>query len=479
MHYQLVLLPEETLYSFVVRNWTLSATPAARLFLTEFLNSSNYQLNSQLPSYTKNVSDYLERDLKEIVLKHTLYRYFFKFMPQAIKDKALDAMLLGKAQNLYSQLSLLANRIPQSKMMQYCPRCVNNDLLNYGVAFWHICHQIPYIKFCPYHDTELTFVNVARRALILPPQIRCSGCNMVDVSNHNLFFSKLSFECLQSKALPFEYKKLTQCYLRALDFNGLCTDSGQINQEKWFSSMKLFWKNTLHDDLHSSLLNKNENHSFPKSIIYHPFSHYHPIKHLLLIGHLFGSFETFLQCYQEDNNIFQKNDCPVDLLDEREETKRNLIFDLEHGCSLRKAAAAAGVSINYAKSTAIRSGFKVARREKQLFAPEREQITELLKQGLKTQNIAIKMHCSIGAVEQLLTQNPAIKKLRSKLKFLAKREEHREAISGYLKQNKKAIRNDVKLKVGASYIWCYKNDKEWLYENLPAALPRKARYKRR
>jgi hypothetical protein len=34
-------------------------------------------------------------------------------------------------------------------------------------------------------------------------------------------------------------------------------------------------------------------------------------------------------------------------------------------------------------------------------------------------------------------------------------------------KNPNYSRNKLKLKVSASYLWLFKNDKQWLYQNLP------------
>ena len=88
------------------------------------------------------------------------------------------------------------------------------------------------------------------------------------------------------------------------------------------------------------------------------------------------------------------------------------------------------------------------------------------------------MRCSVGAVEQILTQFPAVKKLREKLRYYQKRYRHRQSIIFHLRKRSRATRGEIQKQLRASYYWCYKHDKKWLYQNLPSESPRGERYNR-
>lgn len=95
-----------------------------------------------------------------------------------------------------------------------------------------------------------------------------------------------------------------------------------------------------------------------------------------------------------------------------------LLNELNKGGSLRQSAKKSGVSTGFAKSTALQHGIEIERRAQWLFSSERKQVLDWLKEGRKTQDIANFMGCSVGSIEQLLTQYPAIKTLRKKLRYL-------------------------------------------------------------
>lgn len=40
-----------------------------------------------------------------------------------------------------------------------CPQCVQSDLQDLGLSYWHRTHQIPGAIYCPHHDQRLIFVS--------------------------------------------------------------------------------------------------------------------------------------------------------------------------------------------------------------------------------------------------------------------------------------------------------------------------------
>ena len=86
---------------------------------------------------------------------------------------------------------------------------------------------------------------------------------------------------------------------------------------------------------------------------------------------------------------------------------------------------------------------------------------------MPTQQIAKQFGISVGAVEQVLTQYPGMVKQRQHFRFRKKQLKHRSILSDAMAKNPTYARTKLKLKASASYLWLYKNDKQWLYQNLP------------
>ncbi|MEO2278848.1 TnsD family Tn7-like transposition protein [Pseudoalteromonas pernae] len=479
--FTLELLPQETIYSYVARTRLTSAVPMTKELLIELTGHSDCQLNSPFPTCIERMSEHAGLSGEQLIRNHTLFPYYESFLNEELRGQFCNHLEHGHAKFLHSKMSLVANRIPQLNTLKYCPRCVNRDLREFGVAYWHVFHQLPFTRYCPYHNAILNIEKISRREYILPPQVRCSNIDNTEASINELMLSTSSLDLLQGTMPVFDRSRLTECYLAALQLKGFCTHSLSIHQQALTESIKAFWRYDIHAELFSALFEKRTRLNYPRCIFYQPNAQHHPIKHLLLIGHLFGSSEEFLHRYEDESFVLTP---PENKGNKAQQSAPNqadlrLINGLSQGISLRQAAKSAGVSVGHAKSLAIKNGVEIDRRAQRIFAPERKEILDQLKEGRNTADIALDMNCSVGVVEQLLSQHPDIKALRGKLAFYKKRAKHRRIIEEFLLCNTSAARVDVKKGAGAAYSWCYKNDKAWLYKTLPAAIPRQHRYKGR
>lgn len=130
------------------------------------------------------------------------------------------------------------------------------------------------------------------------------------------------------------------------------------------------------------------------------------------------------------------------------------------------------VSIGFVKKVAVIHKIELDLRPQRIFRPEQDEIIDKLALGYPTQDIAKQCHCSIGAIETILSQHPDIVELRADTRKLRKRELMRLSLLTTINELQSPRRNDIKLKNGTAYMWLYKHDKVWLYDHLPAQIPR-------
>ena len=273
-------------------------------------------------------------------------------------------------------------------------------------------------------------------------------------------------------------ERVKATYLHALKIKGLLTLEGSVKQIIWNQTLERLWCDLIPKKVYSALFGNKKFRPFPTNLIYQPKAQHHPMKHLVVILHLFGSFEKFLDAYRNLELPHPESPIPTREANETTDKKVSILLSrLTSGDSLRQAARAAKVSVGFAKSTALQNSIEIERRAQRLFGGERKQIKDMLLAGIKTQEIAHAMECSVGAVEQILTQFPEIRRLRERLRFYQKRHSNRQRLTTYLKENPDATRGEVKNNESAAYYWCYKHDNEWLYQTLPNEIPRTERYK--
>lgn len=87
-------------------------------------------------------------DVKELYFKYTLAPFLLRYhMPQSRK-KIFDRMMKGGP--VHGAPSVL-RRIPNRRMLWYCPLCRDEDIRMYGEMYWHREHQIEMIPLCAKH----------------------------------------------------------------------------------------------------------------------------------------------------------------------------------------------------------------------------------------------------------------------------------------------------------------------------------------
>lgn len=473
--------PEETIYSWLTRYGLLSGFPDQLSFLQYFCNYKGQQLTSVFPGYLCNLIKYSEIDPDRLIVHHSLLPYFRPFTNSQVYRKVTNHLTRGGASDGFSQLSMLANRIPESKDLFFCPLCLSDDLKKYGVGYWHVPHQLPWAGICHLHNIELQAIKRQRKVLELPPQeVDNVIVESSTFSGRSLAIATSSHFLWQKNSLQLDVDKVVQLYKTQLYRTGLATKSGSMRQYAWRKALMEFWNGILPEELDFALFSDKNFQSFPNNLIYQPYAQHHPLKHLIVINHLFGSVAEFLSAYSSETDIELPSLLDETLLtDSVHFTKvQKLIIDLRNGLSLRQAATLSNVSISFVKAKAIHNAIPIERRAQKLFAPEREQILNQLCEGSNTKEIAIRMMCSVSAVEQILTQNPELVDLRAKLRCLRLKIKHRTSLVVFIESHQVVKRVEVQRGCRASYTWLFKHDKEWLYDHLPAAVPRKDRYTR-
>ena len=148
--------PDELVYSLLARycakSGYLGYVCAAEDIFQNTWNLPNIEF---LNEYKPEVYQRLEKNtgMRHIVMEHTMFPVYGRFLPKERRQAAYNALLLGKG-NYH-------NLLPQNKWKQndrylrYCPVCVKADREKYGETFWHRIHQIYGLNICPKHLCRL------------------------------------------------------------------------------------------------------------------------------------------------------------------------------------------------------------------------------------------------------------------------------------------------------------------------------------
>ncbi|KXI27039.1 TnsD family Tn7-like transposition protein [Paraglaciecola hydrolytica] len=470
-----VILPEETVASFVIRQVLESGYPTGRIAQKYLWGNENLQINSLFPSLMPWISKNYNLDIERLVHQHTCLDYYRSFLSP---DKFLQIkkkLILGNTKLLHKWLGITSNRLVYSDSFRYCPTCVVKDITNHGVAYWHRQHQLYGVFQCHQHGTFLESTKITRRSLVLPPQTLT--LKQYSVEPKVLPFTSFSQWAMeQNKVQYFNFKQLTTSYKLVMLDKGLACPSFGIRQYKLRNAIIRHYQQWSSSHEWRRLLYSNQTHPFPQQLFYNYQScHLHPAKHLALISFLFLTPEQFLDSYfaaTEQLSLKVKNVVSKKGAESRIRPECiNEIMNLHsQERSLRNISKVVGVSVSSVKSIILSKGGKVNRRPSKIFSDERKVILGELTKGESSKNIASKLGISIGAVEQILTQNPTLVFERKKLRFEQKQNKHRKILISKTSNYPDLSRDQLKMAISVTYMWLYKNDKEWLYKALPKSL---------
>ncbi|MDO6677097.1 TnsD family Tn7-like transposition protein [Shewanella sp. 4_MG-2023] len=463
---------DETLYSWLSR-WVYSTpSPSINLILERMLGSHSKQLDSLFPSYVVALAQQASISEAILINAHTLVPYFRHFCNESLYCSTLKDMHSGETQSTHSKMSLIAGRIKESRYLNFCPGCVEDDINQWGIAYWHVAHQLPGLSSCVTHGLNLKGVKKYRRGLLRPPQTVVKE-DLICASPRALKLAQLSIELLSFEPPLFEGEVMAMIYRHRLLEMGLASERLNIHQAELRVSLKEYWGLVLQEETIAHIFELGGGHTYPTCLFYQASAHHHPLKHLLMIGMIFESIGELVHFHKSIiSNQAMSNKVHRNKIDKQVKMELALAA-LKAGSSLRQSCNASGLSIGKVKQIAVSHNVSIQRREQKLFAMERELILQDLKRLKSTQEIAILMNCSVGAVEQILSQHPTVVEHRRKERFMRKCHFHRANLIVAMRKQPHCTRSSLQQAVRTDYTWLFRYDKAWLYRVLPAKQPAK------
>lgn len=156
------LYPDELIYSLLARYYIktgyLAYIFAAQDLFTNPKDNPNIEFVNKLNDVlmhliTANIS------FKDIILKHTMFPYYSKFLPYERRTKAYQS-LFNMDSNYCNLLPLPKSKNNTVRYLRYCPLCVIKDREDYGETYWHRIHQMIGVNICTIHNCYLKDSNI-------------------------------------------------------------------------------------------------------------------------------------------------------------------------------------------------------------------------------------------------------------------------------------------------------------------------------
>ncbi|MDR4888384.1 TnsD family Tn7-like transposition protein [Fredinandcohnia sp. QZ13] len=476
---------DELLYSVLSRYHLRSGNHSFKRTIMELFSIDSLIPTSDLPCNLVELCKNIGFLYDPIYLRdnHTLLPYYRPFLKESIVEKVENMMLYEKGSSLHMSLGIMGSNIPFPKNLKYCLDCYNQDQLRYGEPYWHRSHQLPGVYICPIHNSQLVCSDVSFK--IQSTRQKFYALSEVDIVEpyegllHH--FEILKFISNESQALlklnldVIGLKNLRNYYLMKLKEYSYTTTSSRVNMAKFVPQfISKFGRDAL--KLLECNINSDDQDTWLHKVLRKPRVSCHPLRHLLLLYYFNTNISSYRIVKKHSNLFF--NDPPYPCLNKASDHFGKAIvtnikekFDRKNGQPIGIFTCKCGFvytrvgpercySDRYTKRRIISFGDIWISKVKYLYA-----------KGDSIYKIAKKLEVDYNTVKSIIQRKDIVEKpnqvnnsaYNRKFEYRGRWIHHKENGIGL-------SRTELRKSLPSVYIWLYRNDREWLFKNLPPKL---------
>lgn len=150
------IYPDELVYSWFCRYYVHSGCLSHKMALQElYCKRSDNPSKEFIGNLKPDVRELIGKmyPLDELVLNHTMYPQYARFVPLEQKKTALFRLCHDSCD--VHHLFAVLPRDEGEQYLRFCPVCVEEDRETYGETYWHRKHQIRNVGICTKHKCRL------------------------------------------------------------------------------------------------------------------------------------------------------------------------------------------------------------------------------------------------------------------------------------------------------------------------------------
>ena len=479
---------DELLYSLLGRFHRVSGNRNFKETLSELFNLDTILPVVDLPCHLESLAQKLPKGMdlssNNLIQKYTLFPLYSPFMTDKKRDGLKNIMKHENGNLLKFKMGIIAGSVCQKNALYYCPVCAKAELRQYEEAVIHRTHQIQGVYVCEKHmcilhvyplhnNSRLEFTilqesNLDFRNLHMKDKQLEMGLTVIAKEVHLL----LNESALTG--LNIDY--IHELYLKELKERGYLTNKGNIRQRDVYTDFSNYYGNTLLAFLESELDEANE-YNWLKLITRQQTRAIHPIRHVLLIGFLFGGVKRLLTLHRGNSNAveplglclnpvcqyFQKPSV-TDIRTSTDSKTRETVLTLTCQCGFSYSRKEKG------------DVFKVGT-IKQFGHVWEDTLTEAIHSNGSLRAMAKQMNCDCKTVvkyaeklglKHLINSGMTFEEneVKSKVEKIDPYRYQMDVLS-LIQHNPTITRQEVRNSLKKQCSWLYRNNREWYEENLP------------
>ena len=261
----------------------------------------------KFPIGIKMTSDYIIRE-------HTMYQLYAPFMDIDTQKYVLRKMKDSYAGGITHKIGIVAGGVCKKRYLYFCPECSVEEFETLGEAYFHRIHQAEGVLVCEKHGriliplkqlgkSKFEFCYLSRDN-VLQGHVADSEVEYYDLVN----WINEQFRYLLNNDLGLNKGILHDIYLKRLKDMGLALPSGSIRQRELYQLFTEYYPKDFLRLLESDI-NYEKEYNWLKVITRNSKRSSHPLRHILLIGFLFGSVEELIEYVKSTKRSKDKFPC--------------------------------------------------------------------------------------------------------------------------------------------------------------------------
>lgn len=388
-----------------------------------------------------------------IVRSRTILPYYLPLRSAEVAAEAVSRLRGDGIGSLKFQLGLLTSRFRAHHPLKACARCIADDRRRYGVAIWHLPHQLPGTWLCAKHDEPLRSciaktADVERFLWHLPNPSSLTATDPPSTTISQL--RDMASVDMGLWSMPvgqhFEPQYLLETYLDALRERNFAMESGRLKLAPLSAAFAAHSAGLRAIPAFSGLpANVSEAQVQLGRLFRLPRTGTHPLRHLAVITWLFPSWESFRSAYL---TAASRQPAP----------NEGAASELNHGSQQDEVSRRIGKPQRPAPSPKVRT----APRPKRLHAPVRRIIVAALQGGVDCKQVAADTGFSIPTIGRVLRGEPGLQEQWRAAALERLRAQQREKWLAHRASNPTCSIKELRLGYPAAYAWLYRNDQVWL-----------------
>lgn len=298
--------PDELLYSLIARYHIRSGNTSPKITIQEIFNSqttvATADLTSNLNALVKNLKYISNIRVNDLMYKHTLLPFYQPFIFPQRATQLIESMKAENGGNIHTRAGIMASSVTVPRYFRFCPKCLEEDLENYGEPYWHRLHQIPGVLVCPIHQVDLQNSTVPLQGFNKHEYYAASLDNCPIISNQKTYsYDTQQRLCVLAKDVEWlinnhlpsqDVNWFSRQYKSLLIDKGLANVNGRVKVKTLVDDFIFFYGREMLDAV-DSMVDYDDESNWLLAIVRKHRKSFHPIRHLLFIRFLTDEIPEF------------------------------------------------------------------------------------------------------------------------------------------------------------------------------------------